>query len=83
MLAQVRAITSTDFFAAIDVLGLIGHIHDQPRDLLRTAAGLNDNGYNIPQRAIELCYEVFADDRLVLIPTDLSGDEQQPATGVG
>ena len=83
MFVQMSAVTPTDFFAPIDVFRLIGNIHDQPSDLLRPAAGLNDNRYNISQRSIELCDEVFADDRLFLIPANLPGDEQQPAAGIG
>ena len=76
MLAQMRAITVADILAPGDVFRLIGYIHDQPRDLPRTAARFDNYGHNIRKRAIELRYEVLADDHLLLIPTNLAGDEQ-------
>ena len=75
MFAQMRAIAAANLFAPLAILRLIGNIHNQPCDLLRGSARLRDNCHDIRERAIELRHEICADDRLFLVPADLSGDE--------
>src|SRR6266478_6165097 len=79
MFAHARAITSTDLFQTLAVLGLVGDIDHQPRDLFRPSPNFGDDGDYVSKSAIKLVHKIRADDLLLMIPGDLSGDKQQTA----
>ena len=51
--------------------------------MIRPAAGCGDYGDDVRERAIKLFHEIVADDLLLLVPGNLSGDEQETPTGLG
>src|SRR6185295_13355182 len=72
---EMRAIRMPNFLASINVFPLIGNVYGKSRDLVRLATGCNDDRNNILECAIKLRDEIVADDRLLVVPTNLPGDE--------
>jgi hypothetical protein len=83
MFTRARAIAFTDFLHVRAIVALVGYIDHQPRNLLRLTTSLCDYGDHVSQRAVELLDKIRADDSLLLIPCDLSGDEKQTPAGFG
>src|SRR5882672_6404283 len=79
MLAHAGAIAFTDFFHTFSILILVSRIDHQARNLFRPAAGFRYDRDDVGQGLIELIDEIEAYDLLLLIPSDLPGDEQETA----
>ena len=74
---QARAIAFANLFHARAILVSVSYINHQPCDLFRLAARFAHNGDDIGQRAIELFDKICADDLLLLIPRNLTRDEER------
>ncbi len=83
MFAHAGAIPFANLFHPRAIIILVDHINDQARDLVRLAAGLCHDRENILERLIELLDDVVADDLLLFVPGNLSGDEEQPSARFG
>src|SRR5205085_4815187 len=76
MASYLFAPARSDLACACAILAFIHHVDDEPRDLRRSSASLFVNCDDIGERAIKLLDEIRADNPLLFIPRNLSGDEK-------
>jgi hypothetical protein len=76
MFAHVLTITLAHFFRLFAILPLVRDVDYKTSDVRRFASGGSDHRDHVFQCLVELRDEVFTDNPLVLIPGDLSGDEE-------
>ena len=71
------SVTFANFSGSFAVFEFVSDVDNEPHDVLRFPTGSTQNCEDVCERPIELLNEVGANNLLVLVPRDLSGDEEQ------
>src|SRR5262245_19275074 len=67
--------------ASCEISGLVDAIGGKPADMLGRAAGLGEDSEHVGERLLELQDQLLAVKALLLVPTDLAGDEYDASGG--
>ena len=79
MPADDAPIGLADFLLTRDIFGFVGDVPGQPHEMTRLAARLGQHRDDVRKRLLDLGDKIVADQLAVLIPADLSGNENLAA----